>query len=101
MTQALKNAPVEEFPVPDGVVFVRVDRETGQLLPAGSGGFFEAFKAGTEPVALATDAPGAKPARADVFLEERPSPLAPPAPMIPAFGRRPPVGRACGEWSSP
>ncbi len=50
MTEAVKGEKPTDFPVPEGVVFVRVDRETGKPLPAGSdGGFFEAFKAGTEP----------------------------------------------------
>ncbi len=52
MAQALKGQPAEDFPVPDGVVFARVNRETGQPVAAGGGGgFFESFKEGRQPVA--------------------------------------------------
>ncbi|PKN87407.1 MAG: penicillin-binding protein, partial [Deltaproteobacteria bacterium HGW-Deltaproteobacteria-1] len=30
MEEVLKDKPVEEFPVPDGVVFVKVDQQTGE-----------------------------------------------------------------------
>ena len=56
MGQALKDMPRADFPEPEGVVFVRVDKKTGQAVSAGQeGGFFEAFLAGTEP---AVPAPG-------------------------------------------
>ena len=50
MGEALENQPAEDFPVPDGVVFVRVNRDTGAPIAAGgSGGFFESFKEGRQP----------------------------------------------------
>jgi penicillin-binding protein 1A len=50
MKDALKNLPPMDFPVPEGVVFARIDHDTGRAIPTGNpGGFFEAFKAGTEP----------------------------------------------------
>ncbi|MCF8066567.1 MAG: PBP1A family penicillin-binding protein [Desulfarculaceae bacterium] len=50
MGQALKGQPAEDFPVPDGVVFVRVDRDSGAPIAAGGkGGFFESFKQGRQP----------------------------------------------------
>ena len=50
MGQALEGQPAEDFPVPDGVVFVRVNRDTGLPIAAGGkGGFFESFKQGRQP----------------------------------------------------
>jgi len=50
MGQALKGQPALDFPVPDGVVFVRVNRDTGLPIAAGgNGGFFESFKEGRQP----------------------------------------------------
>jgi penicillin-binding protein 1A len=50
MQKTLENAPVELFPVPDGVVFTRIDTETG-LLPTADARktLFECFKEGTAP----------------------------------------------------
>jgi penicillin-binding protein 1A len=50
MKAAHEDRPVRDFPVPPGVVFARVDAETG-LLPSPSTEkvVFECFKAGTEP----------------------------------------------------
>ena len=50
MEKALQGYPVEVFPVPEGIVFVKIDPETG--LPAGSnatGAIFEAFVDGAAP----------------------------------------------------
>jgi penicillin-binding protein 1A len=50
MGKALQTYPVEIFPVPEGIVFVKIDPETG--LPTRSnanGGVFEAFLEGAAP----------------------------------------------------
>jgi penicillin-binding protein 1A len=54
MKKAAADIPAETFPVPDGVLFVRIDKETGEPAPnlfwAKSGKMmFECFKEGTEP----------------------------------------------------
>ena len=94
MGQALKGQPAEDFPVPDGVVFVRVDRDSGAPGAAGGkGGFFESFKQGRQPPAR----PGAGPAvRADKpkdFLQSPRSfgapPAAAPEPVEPAVSKQP------------
>lgn len=50
MQEFLKDTPIDEFPIPDGVVTMPIDLESGQL----AGGdnpraFWEFFKLGTEP----------------------------------------------------
>ncbi len=48
MSQALANTPIETFPVPQGIVFVKVDPKTGN--PSnGSNAIYEAFLDGTTP----------------------------------------------------
>ena len=50
MKQALKNYPVKDFPVPEGIAFVPIDAVTGYLkLPTCPKVILEAFKKGTEP----------------------------------------------------
>lgn len=50
MEKALKGLPVKGFPVPPGIVSVRIDRATGKLTRATDyTSRFEYFKAGTEP----------------------------------------------------
>ncbi|MBI5560348.1 MAG: PBP1A family penicillin-binding protein [Deltaproteobacteria bacterium] len=50
MKQATSGAPMENFPVPEGVEFVRIDPVTGlPATTATNGAIFEAFKAGTAP----------------------------------------------------
>ncbi len=50
METVLKDQPVRDFPVPDGIVFVTVDQETGKLaLPTCRKKILEAFSKGTEP----------------------------------------------------
>jgi len=50
METVLKDQPVRDFPVPDGIVFVTVDQETGKLaLPTCKKKVLEAFLKGTEP----------------------------------------------------
>ena len=47
MGLALKDLPAEDFPVPEKVVFARVDKATGRpVAPGQAGGYFEAFKEG-------------------------------------------------------
>jgi len=50
MEEALKNYPVRAFPVPEGIVFMKVDSETGKLaLPTCPKQHLEAFLTGSEP----------------------------------------------------
>jgi penicillin-binding protein 1A len=50
MQEALKDKPVRVFPVPDGVVFSKIDAETGLLpIPESKKTRFEVFKEGTQP----------------------------------------------------
>ncbi|MCX5783065.1 MAG: transglycosylase domain-containing protein [Elusimicrobia bacterium] len=50
MQEILKEQPVREFPVPEGISFVLVDPDTGNLaLPTCKRKFMEAFLKGTEP----------------------------------------------------
>jgi penicillin-binding protein 1A len=54
MKEAAKEIPVEDFPVPEGIVFVKVDKESGEPMASmrwvKSGKvLFECFKEGTEP----------------------------------------------------
>jgi penicillin-binding protein 1A len=50
MRVALANRPVRDFPVPESIVFARVERKTGLLAGANSDdAVFQAFLAGTEP----------------------------------------------------
>jgi len=51
MQEILKDKPVRVFPVPDGVVFAKIDAETGLLaIPESKKTVFECFKEGTAPV---------------------------------------------------
>ncbi len=49
MGNALKNMPVETFPVPEGMVFINVDPKTGMPLKSTSSGISECFLEGTTP----------------------------------------------------
>jgi len=50
MSQVLKDQPVEDFAVPEGVVFAKIDAKTGLLAsPYSEKTVFQAFKEGTEP----------------------------------------------------
>ena len=50
MQAALKDKPVRVFQVPDGVVFAKIDAETGLLaVPESNETIFECFKEGTVP----------------------------------------------------
>jgi len=58
MKEALKKDPPQDFPVPPGVVFARINPKTGQAMRAGAeGGFFEAFREGQEPLPPSPGAP--------------------------------------------
>ncbi|WP_421215700.1 penicillin-binding protein 1A [Aeromonas jandaei] len=52
MKVALKNIPEHKMPVPEGIMTVKIDNETGLL--ATGGGTDEYFKEGTEPTRYAT-----------------------------------------------
>lgn len=59
MKRALANKPVQVFPVPEGIVYAKVDADTGRLAgPASQNVLFECFKEGTLPTE-------ASPGRAD------------------------------------
>ena len=50
MQKVLKNMPIEDFPVPEGVVFAKIDEDTGLLAsPYSKRTVFQAFVKGTEP----------------------------------------------------
>ena len=50
MAELLKNQPVRDFPVPEGITLVMIDPDTGRLaLPTSKRKFMEAFLKGTEP----------------------------------------------------
>ena len=50
MSDVLKGSPIEDFPSPEGVVFAKIDAETGLLAsPYSKKTVFQAFKEGDEP----------------------------------------------------
>ena len=54
MQAVLKDKPVRVFQVPDGVVFAKIDAETGLLaIPESKETIFECFKEGTVPTEYA------------------------------------------------
>ncbi len=54
MKEVLAGSPVKDFSVPEGIVFAKIDVETGLLATPESGNFvFEAFKEGTAPTEYA------------------------------------------------
>jgi penicillin-binding protein 1A len=58
MQQALRDRPQPDFPVPDGIVILRMDPATGSLLPDAAGGAFEPFKVENQPTTMtSTDQP--------------------------------------------
>ncbi len=107
MQTVTADKPVENFQVPDGVEFARIDPKTGLLAtPSTPDPVFEVFKSGTTPKAAATKA--AHPHSADFFLIDtnrptnndiinknidNPNETGPGAnPMFPATGAIPPAG---------
>jgi penicillin-binding protein 1A len=49
MSKILKDKPVQDFPIPEGVEFAKIDPRTGQI-GTGRETILECFKAGTAPV---------------------------------------------------
>ena len=76
MKEALKDVPPENFPIPDGVEFVKIDPQTGLLATASTKEpVFEVFRVGTAPKKFSSSE--GVPADEDFFLidteeEERP-----------------------------
>jgi len=55
MKRILADKPATIFPVPEGIVFVKIDSDTGMLKgPDSTHVIFECFKEGTAPVAVAS-----------------------------------------------
>ncbi len=69
MKKALEQRPVQEFAVPEGVVFARVDRATGLLAPSGDeNAIFMPFREGAAPTEVSPTQNGdaaARPLRVD------------------------------------
>ncbi|MFI5315767.1 MAG: penicillin-binding protein 1A [Myxococcota bacterium] len=69
MKKALEQRPVQEFAVPEGVVFARVDRATGLLAPPGDeNAIFMPFREGAAPTEVSPTSNGdaaARPLRVD------------------------------------
>jgi penicillin-binding protein 1A len=69
--KALQGTPVEVFPVPEGIVFVRVDPKTGiPVKPSTRGAIFECFLDGTTPEDAETIGPANLPGGAHRFDAE-------------------------------
>jgi membrane carboxypeptidase/penicillin-binding protein len=50
MEKAIQGMPVETFPVPDGIVFIKVDQRSGAPVTQSSrSGIYECFLEGTTP----------------------------------------------------
>ncbi len=59
MKQALANKPVQVFPVPEGIVFAKIDTDTGLLAgPETQNTLFECFKEGSLPTTVSTGISG-------------------------------------------
>ena len=76
MKEATEDIPVEDFAVPDGIVFVKIDKETGE--PMGSMRWvksgkvlYECFKEGTEPSAGGQTPAGPQRLPDEVFKKNR------------------------------
>jgi penicillin-binding protein 1A len=70
MREALRDRPARDFPVPEGIVVVRIDRSTGLLADARSEDvFFQAFAEGTEPNEMASKALSSAESRRRLRLE--------------------------------
>jgi penicillin-binding protein 1A len=63
MSKVLKDRPVKDFPIPEGLEFIKIDPRTGQPTP-GDETILECFREGTEPIRKASA--GLKP-RPDFF----------------------------------
>lgn len=59
MKEAVKDLPVRDFDVPEGIVFTSIDRKSGKLAgPDTEDPVYEAFLAGTEPKEAGTGSEG-------------------------------------------
>ncbi|MBW2609604.1 MAG: PBP1A family penicillin-binding protein [Deltaproteobacteria bacterium] len=68
MSEALKDQPIEDFLTPEGVVFAKIDAESGLLASPYSGQtVFQAFKKGTEPTEYTPKPEAAKSGRFSQF----------------------------------
>ncbi|MEW5736217.1 MAG: penicillin-binding protein 1A [Thermodesulfobacteriota bacterium] len=87
MQRALADAPVEDFPVPEGVTVATIDADTGLLaIPESTKIFTEYFKLGTEPTEFAP-APGAEADQEQLFKEDLEPSEASPEAAPPAAAR--------------
>ena len=59
MQAALRDRPQPDFPVPEGITFVRIDPKTGQAVEPFEPGVLEPYLEGTEPILRAPGEPGA------------------------------------------
>ena len=59
MQAALRDRPQPDFPVPEGITFVRIDPKTGEAVEPFEAGVLEPYVEGTEPIPLAPGEPGA------------------------------------------
>jgi penicillin-binding protein 1A len=67
MQRVMADRPVKVFEVPEGIVFTRIDAETGLLpIPESKETIFECFKEGTVPTEY-TKAPDTIEAPEDLF----------------------------------
>ena len=68
MSEVLKDQPKHDFPVPEGVVFAKIDSKTGMLAsPYSEKTVFQAFKEGTEPKKYSPKPEAAKSGRFSQF----------------------------------
>ena len=68
MEEVLSDRPKEDFFVPEGVVFTKIDAKTGLLAsPYSQKTVFQAFKEGTEPTAYTPKPEAAKSGRFSQF----------------------------------
>ena len=62
MQEALDKAPVSDFPIPDGIVFMNIDGKTGlRATPGDDDIVLECFRKGSEPEQFAQRAVGPQP----------------------------------------
>ncbi|MFC1889802.1 penicillin-binding protein 1A [Thermodesulfobacteriota bacterium] len=84
MKQALDEEPVEDFTVPSGIVFARIDKETGLLAGPDSGKtIFECFIEGTAPTEVAMVDKAEEPVDYDMIDKEDFEPLWPEEDPVP------------------
>jgi penicillin-binding protein 1A len=59
MQKALAESPVRNFSIPEGIVFAKIDPNTGLLAPPGAKEVvFECFKEGTQPTTYSGESSG-------------------------------------------